>query len=80
MQLVFHQCNLIQFVRDAAGLGEPDLVTAILASAKFCTSPVRYRVVAAPGFHLPFNMTLMGRWRRCLLTNNFIVPCLFRET
>lgn len=41
MQLVFHQCNLIQFVRDADGLGEPDLVIAIPPSARLCTSAVR---------------------------------------
>lgn len=79
MQLVFHQCNLIQFVRDADGLGEPDQVTAIPTLAKFCTITVN-RVAATPVFHLPFTMTLMRRWRRCLLMKNFIVPCLFQET
>lgn len=37
MQLVFHQCNLIQFVSDADGLGEPDLITTVPALAKLCT-------------------------------------------
>lgn len=37
MQLVSHQCNLIQFVKAADGLGEPDVITTIPALAKLCT-------------------------------------------
>lgn len=73
MRLVFHQCDLIQFVRDADSLGEPDPVTIVPMSAKFYTSPV----AAALVFHLPFVTTLKGRWRKCLPINNFIAPYLF---
>lgn len=73
MRLVSRQHPLIQFVRDAGCSAEPNP-----SITKFFSN-----VCGRPGsltFHLPFNPSRIGGWKKCWLVNSFAVPHISRET